>query len=212
MLLADIFPGCEVVEAAGVDEAIDKLSRESVDVILLDLAMPEMDGFQGLHLFCESWPNIPVVVMTSSDSKGDVHRAFLEGARGYIIKSATTRALRHAIALVLAGELFIPAIVVQQGCPRTGNPCDGGGGGTISSGGSGGEARLTPRQQDVLRGMARGLSNKEIARDLGMLEGTVKVHVKAILQKLNVRNRTEAVMACVKNGVIPSGSIKTAEA
>ena len=201
MLLPGIFPGCEVVEAGSIDEALDILEQTPIDIVLLDLVMPGMSGFDGLRLISRSWPSVPVVVISSSESNADVHKAFNGGARGYIVKSATAKILQFALPLVAAGEMYIPPITVQSMCTRINGPCDGGGAEselTLSPD----LVQLTPRQKEVLSEMALGLSNKEIARKLGMLEGTVKVHVKAILQKLNVRNRTEAVMISLRNGAI----------
>ncbi len=197
MLIPEVLPDSEVEEAGSVDEAIDRLTRERFDAILLDLAMPGMDGFQGLRVFCENWPTIPVIVVTSSESYADVQRTFQEGARGYIPKSMSTRALRHALSLVLEGEMYIPSLAVSA--IVSGSAAESAGAPASLA-----PSSLTPRQREVLKRMAKGLSNKQIARDLGMLEGTVKVHVKTILQKLKARNRTEAVITSIRDGVIAS--------
>ncbi len=209
MLLPGIFPDCEVEEAGTVDEAIDVLEQMPIDIVLLDLVMPGMNGFDGLRLISRNWPNIPVVVISSSESNADVHKAFNGGARGFIVKSATAKILRYALPLVVAGEMYVPPITVQSICTRINGLCDGGGVESELPLSTTDAVQLTPRQQEVLREMALGLSNKEIARKLGMLEGTVKVHVKAILQKLNVRNRTEAVMISIRNGSIEERSNET---
>ena len=199
MLLSDLYNNVEISEAGGIDHAIDICrSNGEFDLILLDLAMSGMDGFDGLRLLGKDLPNVPIVIVTASENRADIHSAFLGGAKGYIVKSATTRVLEHALRLVLSGESYVPPLVIEA---------EGKFPGDNSFANDGPPKTLTPRQQQVLILMAEGRSNKEIARNLGMLEGTVKVHAKAIFQKLGVNNRTKAVLAGIRIGYVPQHAL-----
>lgn len=201
LMLAQIFDGVSVTEAGSADEAIELVSGNvRFDLVLLDLVMPGMSGYEGLKFLHQALPDVPIVVVSASEGDPDVRKALACGARGYVLKSAAADVLMHALPLVLSGEIYVPSAALRSEE-------------LLSAGRTElGEARslhdpaineLTPRQTAVLTELARGRSNKEIARSLGMLEGTVKVHVKAIFSKLGVRNRTQAVVVGAQRGHIP---------
>jgi DNA-binding NarL/FixJ family response regulator len=203
LMLSTIYPHAEVAEAASVDEALRAIDgAPGFDLVLCDLAMPGMNGVEGLAALCARLPDAPVVMLSAYEDQNDIVSALEAGARGYILKSSSEETLRNALALVLAGETYLPANVFFDRARRwTGDrrsdapavPPDSP------------LAVLTSRQRDVLLHLIDGKSNKEIARDLGLLESTVKAHVKAILEKLGVDNRTKAAMIAAELGWRPPG-------
>jgi DNA-binding NarL/FixJ family response regulator len=159
--------------------------------LLLDLAMPGMNHTQGLRRFVNWRPEIPVVILSAHVEPAEILACLQAGARGYIPKSSSKDVLEHAVALVMAGEIFVPnnvlgnirehePVELEQGFEALApdNPL----------------RSLTQRQRDTLALIIEGQSNKEIARGLGLLESTVKAHVKVILKKLSAQNRTQAAL------------------
>lgn len=203
LMLEQIFDDVSVVEAGSADEAIEIVTDDvEFDLVLLDLVMPGMNGFAGLGLLHERLPEVPIVVVSASERHSDVRGALSRGARGYVLKSSAAEVLKHALPLALSGELYIPAIALGFGQPEAGAAADPD---EASVAHDPAPKALTPRQTEVLDLLAKGQSNKEIARVLGMLEGTVKVHVKSIFQKFGVRNRTQAVITGQQTGYITTG-------
>ncbi|MDH3473614.1 MAG: response regulator transcription factor [Rhodospirillales bacterium] len=197
LLLSRIYGDPEVVQAGDVEQCLAELETQcDFDLALLDLAMPGMRNFAGLPAIRERLPETPIVMLSASDDKNHVLRALELGARGYILKSSSEEVLRHALSLVLSGETYIPSGAFLQA-----------GGGWLRRKDAGSDeaapdriAALTGRQRDVLSHLMAGLSNKEIARELDLLESTVKAHVKVILNKLGALNRTQAAMIAVSMG------------
>lgn len=182
----------EIAEANDFIQALAFIrSGFDVDVGLVDLNMPGMDGFSGLEALKRAAPDIHLVVVSASENPGDVRRALDAGALGYITKSSPSAAMLEAIRAVLSGETFIsPGLDVPDGvAARPSGDAD--------------EVKklLTPRQRDVLAMLRQGKSNKEIARDLDLAEITVKLHVTAILRALGVENRTQAAIVAAKMGL-----------
>jgi DNA-binding NarL/FixJ family response regulator len=187
-VLADL--EAELIEASGSDEAQALLAGDaSVDVVLLDLNMPGDDGWTALRKLRSSHPAIPVVIVSASEEAGDAQRAFDGGASGYIPKSSPSRVFRSALQLVLDGSVYIPPMLLGKIGAR---PEASARGRRRSRSGDG--PHLTVRQREVLQMMSRGLTNQEIGGVLGISEGTVKTHISAILEALDVSNRTEAVL------------------
>ena len=154
-----------------------------LDVVLLDLALPGMGGFPAISELGRHRPGLPVVVLSSSEDPRDVWSALRLGARGYVAKSTSRRTLLDALQFVLKGHVYVPPFAVLAGS-------------TVSdredSRAPEAAARLTERQLEVLRLLAEGVSNKEIAQRLDLAEKTVKVHVTGIFRALDVVNRTQA--------------------
>ena len=173
-----------VAEVANGEEAIEAYARLRPDIVLMDLRMPVMDGLTATHAILADDPNARIIVLTTYDGDEDIHRALSAGARGYLLKDMMRTDLIGAIRAVHRGQRGIPAPVaarLAEHTPRIG---------------------LTPRELEVLRLVADGLSNAQIAERIGRTEGTVKVHLKNILQKLDVNDRTEAVTTALRRGFI----------
>jgi DNA-binding NarL/FixJ family response regulator len=169
-------------------------SHPDLDIVVLDLAMPGSDGFGTLHEFGRRQPQLPVVVVSSSEDPRDVRRALASGALGYIPKSASPRTILAAMQFVLAGNVYVPTLLAQD---QTSKPNE-----AANHSIPGKAASLTARQTDVLRLLCEGRSNKEIGRKLGLSEKTVKVHVSALFKALNVANRLQAAAMADKAGLI----------
>jgi DNA-binding NarL/FixJ family response regulator len=180
----------EMLEAGSLDAASQVLSQTSdVDLILLDLAMPGVQGLSGLIYLRAQHADIPVVIVSASEDAGTIRRAIEFGASGYVPKSLAVEDIRTAIKKVLDGEIWTPPHISLKGsadpelaelAKRLGT--------------------LTPQQVRVLMMLGEGLLNKQIAYKLSVSEATIKAHVSAILQKLGVDSRTQAVIAINKLG------------
>jgi DNA-binding NarL/FixJ family response regulator len=174
-------------EAGSLEELSTILGRGEVDLVLLDLAMPGVQGFSGLIYLRSVNPEIPVVVVSANESPAIIRRCMGFGASGYIPKSLPIASIREAIAAVLRGELWIPPGADEYSDDDTDMAA-------LSERLS----TLTPQQVRVLMMLGEGLLNKQIAYQLNVSEATVKAHVSAILQKLHVESRTQAVIAVKK--------------
>jgi len=178
----------DIAEAGSFEAAAELLERNSdVDLILLDLAMPGVRGFSGLIFMRAQYPSVPVVVVSATDDPVVIRRCMEFGASGFIPKTLGVEAMRGAIKRVLDGGIWTPPDVDL----------------TAVSDAETGElvarmATLTPQQVRVLMMLSEGLLNKQIAFQLAVSEATVKAHVSAILQKLGVESRTQAVIAAAK--------------
>jgi DNA-binding NarL/FixJ family response regulator len=186
--VAGLFAQVDIGEAGSLDEVAKLLERGGeVDLILLDLAMPGMRGFSGLIYLRAQYPSAPVVVVSASDDPMVIRRCMDFGASGFIPKTLGIEEMRAAITRVLAGGVWTPADVdLAIGADAETA--------TLMTR----LASLTPQQVRVLMMLSEGLLNKQIAYELGVSEPTVKAHVSAILQKLGVESRTQAVIAASK--------------
>ena len=184
-----LFERAEVAEAGSfeeVSEILDGGSRD-VDLILLDLSIPGVRGFSGLMYLRAQYPSLAIVVVSANDDPAVIRRCMEFGASGFIPKTVSVETLREAIACVLLGEVWTPPDI-----DLTRNS-DAETAATIAR-----LSTLTPQQVRVLMMLSSGLLNKQIAYELGVSEATVKAHVSAILQKLGVESRTQAVIAAAK--------------
>jgi DNA-binding NarL/FixJ family response regulator len=181
-----LFDRAEVAEAGSFEEITGILERDGdVDLILLDLRMPGVRGFSGLMYLRAQYPQLPVVVVSANDEPEVIRRCIEFGASGFIPKTLGIEAMRQAVARVLEGGVWTPPDVdLRSGADA---------GATIAR-----LSTLTPQQVRVLMMLSGGLLNKQIAHELGVSEATVKAHVSAILQKLGVESRTQAVIAAGK--------------
>ncbi len=187
-------PGVQMIEAdslAGVQESVDKHS--DADLILLDIHMPGTNGFSGLIFLRGQSPGIPVVVVSGSEEAHVMQRAMDYGASGFIPKSAPLEIISEAITAVLEGEEWLPQELSEQAVDVS----------EEDQKFAAALASLTPQQFRVLTMLTEGLLNKQIAYELNVSEATIKAHVTAILRKLGVHSRTQAVIAAQRLGVEP---------
>lgn len=193
--VGEIHPDAQVLEAGSLDEAMAIADRTpDLTLVLFDLNLGDRSGRDGVRRMVEVLGNRPLLVISGSDEVADIVDSVRLGARGYILKTSSTAVLEHAISLALTGETFLPlprAVLSGNVATEVARPS-----GQILD-------RLTDRQRDVFQLLLAGHSNKEIARELGVLEGTVKVHVRAIMQKLGVRNRTQVAVVAARSGCFP---------
>jgi DNA-binding NarL/FixJ family response regulator len=193
-LMVQIGPDTVVLQAGDAEQALALVTQHAdLDVVVLDLAMPGMGGLPAIAEFGRIRPDLPVIVLSSSEDPQDVRKAFAEGALGYVPKSAGQQTLLSAVRLVLNGDIYVPPAILME--PPGLRLTDSG-----SSFGSG--SLLTERQIDVLRRLGEGQSNREIALELGLSEKTVKAHVSAVFKALRVVSRTQATAAGRKAGLI----------
>ncbi len=195
-LLALVEEGTQVFESEDFESALTLLDNEGeFDLVLLDLALPGIDGFAGLDILRRRYPAMPVAVVSAFDDLPTITRVLNLGASGFIPKAFSGEALLSAVREILAGNIFRPAgqpgarlddatpVVPSKVSVRPE------------------EVGLTDRQSQVLALMVRGLSNRDIAEQLQLSEGTVKIHVTAIFRALDVNSRTQALVAVARYGI-----------
>src|SRR5262245_59087894 len=204
--LTQLYDGVHVTGANSIDEVLAHIEDlPDLDLVVLDAAMPGMENFAGLRRTVEKRPDVPVIITSSSESRAEIFAAIRNGARGYIPLSSRPCVLRHALPLIMSGEFYIPASALRTDGAHVLLPTEKPSPPIMPSAGD----SLTPRQREITVMLADGKSNKEIARALNVFEGTVKLHVKGILRKLGVRNRTEAVLAAARAGYLPRVALRT---
>jgi DNA-binding NarL/FixJ family response regulator len=159
-----------------------------------------MEQLKGLQALRQRLPGVPLVILSANANPDEIVRAIEHGARGYILKSASDESFRHAVSLVLSGEIYLPSEAFLDRQQRWVGTRAGIG---VQFAADNPLNSLTERQRDVLTQLMGGQSNKEIARNLGLLESTVKAHVKIILGKLEATNRTQAAMIAAELGWPP---------
>jgi two-component system nitrate/nitrite response regulator NarL len=210
------YPGSKVNAASNLDDVFEFLNKtnEFPELVLLDFNMPGMNELKGFAKFRETYPQIPVALLSGVAEPEDIQKAMDLGAIGFFPKTLSGRALLKAIELVLTGEKFIPVDSRTNGLMpsyygdkttnkmpvrlplQTSSPNDSNLALTSI------KIRLTPRENDVLICLCRGQANKDIARNLGLQDVTVKLHVRSICRKLEVTNRTQAVLKSFELGII----------
>jgi len=178
-------PDLEVTgEAADGVQAVELFKKLTPDLTLMDLRMPLKDGIAATREIRDQCPEARILMLTTFDGDDDIHKALSAGANGYLLKNATRESLIPALRAVAAGQRWIPKEVVRRLASRKMFE------------------ELTPRELEVLHQLAKGMANKEIADVLNISEYTVKDHLKSILGKLRVADRTEAVTAAIQRGII----------
>ena len=186
-------------EARNGQQAIEKVEELEPDVVFMDLNMPGQNGIEATAFLTQKWPDLKVLVLTVSEEAADLYRALSVGARGYVLKISDPQEIIDALRQVHQGWVVVsPAMaprflsdlgqLSETSAPQTPDPA------------LAGETQLTPREQEILRLVARGLSNTELADTLMVSENTVKTHVKNILGKLHMKNRREAAAYAARLG------------
>jgi DNA-binding NarL/FixJ family response regulator len=173
-----------VAEAANGQEALELYREKRPDIVLMDLRMPVMDGVSAIKAILGEFPDARIVALTTYEGDEDIYRALSAGAKGYVVKDMLRTQLLGVIRQVHHGQRGIPPEVatrLAEFTPRL---------------------HLTPRELEVLQLVAKGLTNREIGAVLGREESTVKVHVKSVLAKLDVSDRTEAVVVAIQRGFL----------
>lgn len=190
LLLRDRLGVSDVIEASGFDHALDRLAdTPGITLALFDLSMPGMGGPESLRVIKETYPDLRVAVVSGSEERDYVLAAIATGLNGYVPKSLSENDMAAALQQVVAGHVYIPTFMTAtaSAAGQYGNAhADAGPVAELPS-----LDELTPRQRDVLSCILRGRSNKEVARDLGIAEGTVKIHLAALFTVFAARNRTE---------------------
>ena len=194
-LLHQIEPDTAFLQANDAAQALALIAEnDNLDVVILDLVIPGMNGLQAIAEFGKIRPELPVVVLSSSENPADVRAALANGALGYVPKSAAEHTLLSAIRVVLDGDIYVPPFVLLQ--TKSGHLA----GLTIESAPE--RPVLTDRQIEVLRRISAGQLNKNIAVELGLSEKTVKSHITAIFRALKVMNRHQAAAVARAAGFI----------
>lgn len=204
-LLGDFFrrywPAASIWTAVDGDDAVRRVSGLTPDLVLMDINMPKMDGVEATRKIKLAAPDAHVVMLTISDSPQHVMSAVRAGADGYITKDTEPRRLMTALGDILAGGAYVVPRLAKALLGEFGQPAD-----TAPPQGDESlrvdiETKLTPREFDVLKMVARGLSNREAGEELGIAENTIKVHLAHILDKLHLRNRQQVAALATQAGV-----------
>ncbi len=175
------------LEAENAQQAFETVDKNpDLDLVLLDLNLPEQNGFTILSHFSKQHPMLPVIIISASEKTQDMHHAIEQGAMGYIGKGSRGEVMLNAIRLVMAGEIYMPSSLLKKTQQNQSNITNS----------------LTQRQKSVLQLMDQGLANKHIADKLNITEATVKMHITAIFKTLQVSNRTQAVLKAQQEGIV----------
>lgn len=197
-VLTQLDRNVEVLDAETCNEAGERIAAHpDLDLVLLDLSLPGSSGLSALESLRQQYPSVPVVVLSARDEPGVVLRALDAGAMGFIPKTSSNELMLSALRLVFSGGVYVPPQALS-GDPPASSPAPGA---AAPSGVTPSEIGLTERQTEVLALMLQGKPNKVICRELNLAEGTVKIHVTAILKALGATNRTQAVIAASRIGL-----------
>jgi two-component system nitrate/nitrite response regulator NarL len=181
-----LLPDATVEEASSLDEALTMARAAPPGLFVFDYYMPGMSA-NAIAGVVTDFPDVPILVLSGGAGAAEVQAIIQAGAQGFLPKTATREQFIHTIHLLLAGGTSVPAEMLMPGGMQEETPPW--------------MAALTPRETDVLRATARGLSNKEIARELDLAEVTIKLHLSAIFRKMGVRSRTKAAMLATRTGI-----------
>jgi len=173
-----------VAQASGGHEALEQFKQLRPDVVLMDMRMPDMGGVEAIEAIRACDPEAKVIIVTAVDGEEDIYRGLRAGAKGYILKDAPDQELIRAVLMTTEGRRYL----AQSVAAKLADHLD--------------SNQLSDREMEILNMMSTGLSNKGIARQAGITEGTVKFHVNSILSKLDCASRTEAVSLALKRGLI----------
>ena len=173
-----------VAQTEDGQQAINRFREYQPDVTLMDLSMPQMGGVEAITTICAEFQKARITVLTTYDGDEDIYRGLQAGAQGYLLKDAKPNELLNAIRTIHSGQKYVPPAVGAKLLQRMSHP------------------ELSERELAVLRLMAQGMSNADIATGLSIGESTVKSHINRLLSKLGVSDRTQAVIVAVKRGLV----------
>lgn len=171
-------------EASDGAEAVQMYRRDRPDIVLMDLRLPKLGGVEAIRAIREADPKARVIVLTTYDGEEDIYRALDAGARAYLLKDMLRKELIDAIRAVYSGQTYLSPAVASRLASRVRRE------------------ELSARELEILGLVARGGSNKEVAARLGLAEGTVRIHLSHVFEKLGVHDRTEAAMEALKRGIL----------
>lgn len=187
-------PDIEVDEANSLEEGLKQLSTKSdIELVLLDLNLPDASGLAGLDIVRKSYPETPVVVLSANNDSKTILKAIDQGAVGYIPKDLSGRVLVRALDLIMEGEIFIPSKAIEEDGSNAKNRRDTEG--TLAS-----DKKLTSRESQVLELLVLGKTNKEISTQLEIKQVTVGYHLKGLFRKFDAKNRTEVAAKALQSG------------
>jgi DNA-binding NarL/FixJ family response regulator len=198
MVLETEFADSRVIEAADLDAALTAVVSRPGALLLIDLDMPGMDGVESLRALRQDFPQLMMAVLSGNSDRTMIIDALNAGVNGYILKASPPEELLYAVSTICGGRIYLTDVLSKfshQAAPAAARPAepDSESGQDIPT--------LTPRQREVVAWLMKGHSNKQIARDLNIGEGTVKIHMAAILRSLGAQNRTDAVMIAARLGM-----------
>ncbi|EJO32510.1 response regulator [Achromobacter marplatensis] len=197
-LLLQRQPDFEVVAEAGDGvEGIKRAKELKPDVILLDLNLPGLSGLETLQLLTQDLPSCAVIILTVSEEADELGQALRDGARGYLVKNIDAEVLTSAIRRAAAGE----SVIAESMTAKLVDQFRGAASQAAQASGSAERHRLTARETQIVQCLARGASNKVIARELDVSETTVKIHVQNVLKKLNLTSRVQVAVYAVEHGL-----------
>jgi DNA-binding NarL/FixJ family response regulator len=182
-----------VYKATDVDGALRKLeAHPEIDIALLDVVMPGMNGLEGLSRIKSARPDLPVALLSGQSDRAVIEEGLRMGAAGFVPKTISGDALIQAIRLMKSGEVYVPYALMSRAPEAPAAPAE--------------DDTLSTRETQVLDGLWRGLSNKEIARELDLQEVTVKLHLRRLYRKFECRNRTEALRIGLERGLLKNSA------
>lgn len=190
IILKEIDDDLRVIKANSCKLALDILGKEKdISLVMLDLNLPDAHGFSFLSTITEKNPLLPIIVLSGSEDPVEMQQCLNMGALGFIPKTSSAKVIINAVRLVLDGGIYVPKEILEN---KDVNHAS-----TVNL-----KDQLTPRQLEVLKLLISGISNKEIAGNLGCSEATIKTHITAVLKTLGVANRTQAAIAAQKMGYL----------
>jgi DNA-binding NarL/FixJ family response regulator len=199
LVLEAEFADSQVIEAANLDEVLAGIVQQPDAVLLIDLDMPGMDGIESLRALRQDFPPLVMAVLSGNSERTVIAEALNAGVNGYIVKASPPEELLYAISTIRSGRVYLASVLTRfsdkaaSAAPSAlPNP---------DPASRQEPSMLTPRQREVITWLMKGHSNKQIARDLNLGEGTVKIHLASIFRALGVQNRTEAVMKATRLGI-----------
>jgi DNA-binding NarL/FixJ family response regulator len=200
LIISEVNAGVDVFEVDTFPKVISTLNEHpSISLVMLDLTMPGGEWREVIETIHATHPDVRIIVLSANDHSEVVREAINLGAHGYVPKTSSGKIMQNAIRLVLDGGTYLPLALLSASENGSETRREGGNSSAIN-----GHHAITARQLEVLQHLKHGRSNKDIARILNISEGTVKLHVTALLRAFNVKNRTQVVMSAQQSNILPS--------